>query len=156
FYDILKQFNHNPDIDNFDLNTFSSIFYESTLHTDESNMLHKYQKQIIDYFQTNQRNRLFLSASTSFGKTHLVFELIKKMEYQNVVLIFPTIALLSENLEKIISDVNYSYFHENFVVHTLSEVNEIGDRNIFIYTPERFLSFVEKTDINLNFDFAFV
>src|SRR5690606_7305889 len=117
---------------------------------------HKYQKEIIDRFEVDKRNRLFLSASTSFGKTHLVFEVIKKMEYENIVLIFPTIALLSENLERMISDEEYSYFHENYSVHTLSEVNELGDKNLFIYTPERFLSFIEKSNLGVKFDFAFV
>lgn len=156
FYYILRQFEQTPDIEEFDLNTFSSLFYESILHTDENSMLHKYQKEIIDRFEVDKRNRLFLSASTSFGKTHLVFEVIKKMEYENIVLIFPTIALLSENLERMISDEEYSYFHENYSVHTLSEVNELGDKNLFIYTPERFLSFIEKSNLGVKFDFAFV
>lgn len=156
FYYILNQFEQTPDIEEFDLNTFSSLFYESILHTDESSMLHKYQKEIIDTFEVDKRNRLFLSASTSFGKTHLVFEVIKKMKYENIVLIFPTIALLSENLERMISDSEYSYFHENYSVHTLSEVNQLGDKNLFIYTPERFLSFIEKSNLGVQFDFAFV
>ena len=96
--------------------------------------------QILDLFETGKLNRYFLSASTSFGKTHIVFEIIKKMNYKNVVLIFPTIALLSENLEKLILDENY----KSFKIHTLSEVNNIAENNLFIYTPERFLSFIEK------------
>ncbi|PLX08134.1 MAG: hypothetical protein C0596_07490 [Marinilabiliales bacterium] len=156
FYYILNQFEQTPDIEEFDLNTFSSLFYESILHTDESSMLHKYKKEIIDTFEVDKRNRLFLSASTSFGKTHLVFDVIKKMKYENIVLIFPTIALLSENLERMISDSEYSYFHENYSVHTLSEVNQLGDKNLFIYTHERFLSFIEKSNLGVQFDFAFV
>jgi hypothetical protein len=156
FYNILNQFNQQPNIDSFDLSTFSSLFYESILHTDEKNMLHRYQKQIIDGFEKNRLNRFFLSASTSFGKTHLVFEVIKKMEYQNIVLIFPTIALLSENLEKVISDGNYLDLHENYSVHTLSKVTVLGERNLFIYTPERFLSFIENSQHDLAFDFVFV
>ena len=156
FYYILSQFGQQPDIETFDLNTFSSIFYESILHTDENSMLHKFQKEIIDIFDPSKQNRIFLSASTSFGKTHLVFEVIKKMEYENIVLIFPTIALLSENLERMISNEDYSFFHENYSVHTLSEVKELGEKNLFIYTPERFLSFIEKSKFGLKFDFAFV
>ncbi len=156
FYDLLGKFKHQIEIDSFDLNTFSSIFYESTLHTSENNKVHRYQKDIIDLFKPNELNRFFLSASTSFGKTHVVFELISKMNYKNVVLIFPTVALLSENLEKIISDDNYSYFREKYTVHTLSEVESFGESNLFIYTPERFLSFIEKNESKIDFDFAFV
>lgn len=156
FYNILEKFNQKPNIDSFDLNTFSSILYESTLHTDENSMLHKFQKEILDQFEFNRLNRFFLSASTSFGKTHIVFEIIKKMDYSNVVLIFPTIALLSENMDRILSEVNYEMFRENYSIHTLSEVKELGEKNIFIYTPERYLSFTEKTEHNLEFDFVFV
>ncbi len=98
----------------------------------------------------------FLSASTSFGKTHIVFEIIKKMNYANVVLIFPTIALLSENLERLTSDEDYLYFRQKYKIHTLSEVTEFGDNNLFIYTPERFLSFKEKNPSTIIFNFAFI
>mgnify|MGYP000966777256 CR=1 FL=1 len=156
FYNILKQFGQNPEIEIFDLNTFSAIIYESILHTDEINMLHQYQKNIIDQFESGKLNRYFLSASTSFGKTHLVFEVIKKMGYKNVVLIFPTIALLSENLERIISEDEYSFFRNNYKIHTLSEVIQLSEKNLFIYTPERYLSFIEKNTCSIKFDFAFV
>ena len=156
FYNILELFNQNPKIESFDLSTFSSIFYESSLHTDEKSMLHRYQKEILDRFQIDSLNRFFLSASTSFGKTHIIFEIIKKMSYSNVVLIFPTIALLSENMERIISDDNYLFFREKFEIHTLSEVKVFGEKNLFIYTPERYLSFIEKNNYSIDFDFAFV
>lgn len=145
YFDILNsQFNQETEIEEYDLNTFSSLLYESTLHTNENLKVHKYQMKIMDLFQTGKLNRYFLSASTSFGKTHIVFEIIKKMNYGNVVLIFPTIALLSENLEKLISDDNYEYFRGKYKIHTLSEVTEFEENNLFIYTPERFLSFKEK------------
>ena len=156
FYNTLNRFGQNPNIETFDLNTFSSIVYESLLHTDERSMLHQYQKNIIDKFERGKLNRFFLSASTSFGKTHLVFEVIKKMRYKNVVLIFPTIALLSENLERIISEEDYFFFRNNYEVHTLSEIVQLGENNLFIYTPERYLSFIEKNTSNIKFDFAFI
>lgn len=156
FYSTLNRFGQNPNIETFDLNTFSSIVYESILHTDERSMLHQYQKNIIDKFEGGKLNRFFLSASTSFGKTHLVFEVIKKMKYKNIVLIFPTIALLSENLERIISEEDYSFFRNNYEVHTLSEIIQLGENNLFIYTPERYLSFIEKNTSSIKFDFAFI
>jgi hypothetical protein len=157
FFDILhNRFNQSNIINNYDLNTLSSIIYESTLHTDEKNKLHKYQKIILDEFHSNSLNRFFLSASTSFGKTHIVFEIIKKMKYNNIVLIFPTIALLSENLERLISDENYIFFKGNYTIHTLSEIESFGEKNLFIFTPERFLSYNEKNQHSLDFDFSFV
>lgn len=157
YFEILNsQFNQETEIEEYNLNTFSSLLYESTLHTNENLKVHKYQMKIMDLFQIGKLNRYFLSASTSFGKTHIVFEIIKKMNYENVVLIFPTIALLSENLEKLISDDNYEYFREKYKIHTLSEVTEFEVNNLFIYTPERFLSFKEKNPISISFNFAFV
>lgn len=156
FFDLLAKFNQNTNIENFDLNTLSAIIYESTLNLDENNKVHKYQKQIWEKFSRDKLNRYFLSASTSFGKTHIVFEIIKKMEYKNVVLIFPTIALLSENLERLTASGNYQYFLDNYDIHTLSEVETLGEKNLFIYTPERFLSFIEKRNDEVEFDFAFI
>lgn len=156
YYDLLSKFNQNIEIEEYNLNTFSSLLYESTLHTNENLKVHKFQMKIMDLFEPQKLNRYFLSASTSFGKTHIVFEIIKKMNYDNVVLIFPTIALLSENLERIISDVNYNYFRDKYKIHTLSEVTEFELNNLFIYTPERFLSFKEKNPTTINFDFAFI
>jgi replicative superfamily II helicase len=156
YYDLLYNFNQNTEIEEYNLNTFSSLLYESTLHTNENIKVHKYQMKIMDLFQIGKLNRYFLSASTSFGKTHIVFEILKKMNYENVVLIFPTIALLSENLEKLISDDNYIYFRDKYKIHTLSEVTEFDTNNLFIYTPERFLSFKEKNPTSINFNFAFI
>jgi len=157
YFDILNsQFNQETEIEEYNLNTFSSLLYESTLYTNENLKVHKYQMKIMDLFQTGKLNRYFLSASTSFGKTHIVFEIIKKMNYRNVVLIFPTIALLSENLEKLISDENYEYFRRKYKIHTLSEVTEFEENNLFIYTPERFLSFKEKNPTSIIFNFAFI
>ncbi len=157
YFDTLSaQFNQETEIEEYNLNTFSSLLYESTLHTNENLKVHKYQMKIMDLFETGKLNRYFLSASTSFGKTHIVFEIIKKMNYGNVVLIFPTIALLSENLEKLISDDSYKYFRTKYKIHTLSEVSEFEENNLFIYTPERFLSFKEKNPTTILFDFAFI
>lgn len=156
FFDLLEKFNQNTDIETYDLNTLSAIIYESTLSLDTNKKVHKYQKQILGLFNRDRLNRYFLSASTSFGKTHIVFEIIKKMEYKDVVLIFPTIALLSENLERLTSTDDYRFFIDNYDIHTLSEVGVLGERNLFIYTPERFLSFIEKRTERIEFDFAFI
>lgn len=108
YYDLLASFDHDVTIDDFNLNTLASIIAESALHTTATEKLHKYQMFILDKFDKQACNRFFLSASTSFGKTHLVYEIIRKMGYKNIVLMFPTIALLTENIERILSDPNIS------------------------------------------------
>ena len=156
YFDLLEKFSENRiEIMDYDLNSLSSEIYESTLCLSEHSKIHKYQKEIIDKFETGKINRYFLSASTSFGKTHLVYDIIEKMQYKNVVLMFPTIALLSENLEKILSEEKYKYFRNTYEIHTLSENVNIKDRNLFIYTPERFLSFTDKNN-SMNYDFIFI
>ena len=156
YYDLLfSRFKHNEDkLTSFDLSTVSSILHELSLHVDENIKIHKYQKQVLDLFQKGKNNRYFLSASTSFGKTFLIYEIIKKQEYKNIALLFPTIALLSENQEKLIKDGHYSYFRD-FALHTLSEIESPADKNIFLFTPERYLSFLDKNqDIELDFIFV--
>lgn len=145
YYDLLfDKFGHENTFEHYDLNTMSAMIFESTLHIDENIKIHKFQKQVLDKFELEQQNRFFLSATTSFGKTFLIYEIIKKLCYKNIALIFPTIALLSENYERIFSDRNYSYFYDEFDIHTLSDIEEFSDKNIFIFTPERYLSFIDK------------
>ena len=140
-----------------DLDRFQFFLKESTLYTSKDTYLHIYQKQIYRQFKHHKLNRYFLSASTSFGKTHLVYEILRKMEYGNVMLIFPTIALLSENLMKIFMFKEYRWIKEVYNIHTLSDVDSLEGHNIFIYTPERYLSFLDKNAIPPNyFNFVFV
>ena len=83
YFDFLSNFTEDTSINDIDLGTFSSFIYDSTLHTSEDTKIHKYQKEILNKFTTNQLNRYFLSASTSFGKTHITYEIIKKMGYKS-------------------------------------------------------------------------
>lgn len=157
FYDMLSNYQNSIHIIEPNLNTISNYIYEKSLEPFYGRKLHKYQKQIYDKFEKNKINRYFLSASTSFGKTHLLFDIIQKMQYQNIVLIFPTIALLAENLERIYTDKSLQSIKSEYLIHTLSDVNNLGNKNLFIFTPERFLSYLER-DINSlkHFDFVFI
>ncbi|WP_431787095.1 helicase-related protein [Vibrio harveyi] len=156
YYDLMVgKFGHDDVINDFDLNTLSSSIYESTLYVDEQTKIHKYQKQVLNLFKEDRKNRYFLSATTSFGKTYLIYEIIKKMKYRNVILIFPTIALLSENHEKLMLAPSYQFFKDNFNIHTLSDASVLGDKNIFLFTPERYLSFIDKySDVDVDFVFV--
>ena len=96
------------------LQTFSNYIHESSLVVGEGVMLHRYQKEILERFSKGKRNRYFLSATTSFGKTFLIYEIVRKMRYINVAFIFPTISLLSENLFKIHVLPAYGWIKENY------------------------------------------
>lgn len=157
YYEMLNNFKQGilESVEDIHLDDMPVIIEESNLYTSEKTQLHKYQKKILDKFKTDIDNRYFLSASTSFGKTFLIYEIIRKMRYHNICLIFPTIALLSENILKIFTNIDYAWIKDNYRIHTLSEPELDDHNNLFIYTPERFLSFLDKHgDIPLDFFFV--
>lgn len=141
-----------PEQREISLSTLASYYNEANL-TRGGQILHRYQKNVLDMFVVGQNNRFILSAPTSFGKTFIVYEIIKKIQYKNVVLIFPTISLLSENFEKLISGLSNTF--NDYKIHTLSEDDEVAEKNIWIFTPERFLSFTDKHE-SQQFDFVFI
>lgn len=157
YYKMLEKFKAEMREDEYDvdLDLFSMMVNESALHTSADIQLHKYQKQVLDSFTVGTHNRYFLSASTSFGKTFLVYEVLRKMNYRNIALIFPTISLLSENLFKIYTEKEYLWVKDNYVINTLSDASNLGEKNILIFTPERYLSFVDKNP-DFELDFVFV
>lgn len=154
YFELLeRKYQEGNEINPEDMNllSMSSFLNEANLIVND-NMLHKYQKEVLELFENNSVNRYVLSAPTSFGKTFIVYTIIKKMNYSNILLVFPTISLLSENYLKLQNDE----FFSPYKIHTLSEINEdeLGEKNIFIYTPERYLSFLDNN--TSYFDFTFV
>lgn len=70
--------------------------------TESGFVLDKAQKDVLDTFE-NANAKLFLSAPTSFGKTFLLKEIIYRHNenYNNIVIVLPTVALLIEVTEEI-------------------------------------------------------
>ncbi len=132
-----------------------AVTQDAPLCVSENVFLHRYQKEIFACFVLENQNRYFLSAPTSFGKTYIIYEIIKKMAYDNVVLIFPTIALLGENYLKLLDLRKKSDFWAQYSVHTLSDEETTSEKNLWIYTPERFMSFIDKHRTQ-QFDFIFI
>lgn len=157
YYDLLldKFSKEIPVIDDFSLDTVSALICESSLRVDGIVKLHKYQKKVLDRFIKDEKNRYVLTAPTSFGKTFLTYQIIKKMRYHNVVLIFPTISLLGENYKDLINNRKDKGFFSEYSIHTLSDDMEIGGKNIWLFTPERFLSYIDKNP-KQKFDFIFI
>lgn len=155
YYDMLIKRQNRDEMDmveQISLGMLSSFFYDASLCVDEQgNKLHRFQKQILEKF-SDDTNRFVLTAPTSFGKTFIVYQILQKMKYSTILLIFPTISLLTENYERIKA---YPFFG-GYSIHTLSE-EEIDERanNLFIFTPERYLSFLDSQKGTV-FDFAFI
>ncbi len=154
YYDLLcekKKIEENE----LSLSDVLAITQDATLCVSDDVFLHRYQKEVFDRFVVGSQNRFFLSAPTSFGKTYIIYEIIKKMSYDNVVLIFPTIALLGENYLKLLDLRRKSDFWIQYSIHTLSDEETSDQKNLWIYTPERFMSFIDKHR-DQKFDFIFI
>lgn len=121
----------------------------------ENNLLDKSQKDLIDFFESLEIKRMLVSAPTSYGKTFIMREIlyINRRRYNNVLLVFPTVALLRENaveMEKLNKEKDLGY-------HVIKSIdNEINqdERNIFVFTPERAMQLLANyPDLKLDFFF---
>ena len=156
-YNVLNHFSEDPLSSTSALSALqgSSItnLYQSSVYS--NNILDKSQKDIVDLFQSLQTRRLLVSAPTSYGKTFLMREILylNKDRYNNILLIFPTIALLLENaraLEKYVSDKHLDYR----IIKTVDGAADSSTRKIFVFTPERSLQLMASFP-NLKIDFFF-
>ncbi|MDE6758425.1 MAG: DEAD/DEAH box helicase [Clostridia bacterium] len=116
--------------------------------------LDRAQKEVLDEFESS-KEKLFLSAPTSFGKTFLLKEIIYRHyeKYNNIVIVLPTVALLievTEDIEQFNSIHKFGYKIYNSIYRDL----EVSERNIFILTPERVLRLLAIVpDIKIDFFF---
>lgn len=118
YYVMLSKFQHDleqSEVD-FHIKDLPVLVGEASLCVADDVQLHKYQMNVLNRFENGKSNRYFLSASTSFGKTFLIYEILRKMQYDNVCFIFPTIALLSENLLKIYNSTSYQWVKQGYKV----------------------------------------
>ena len=118
-------------------NLIYKMIYASKINKDI--ILTKYQIEILDILENHN---IFLSAPTSFGKTFIMLEFIKRNinKLNNIVFIIPTIALMNELLKKI-----YKNFKDDYNICINSD-EVIKEKNIFVFVPERSDSnFVEAT-----------
>lgn len=156
---ILKETFSNSQINNEELNFLDLNMYETkrsfrnvinrviyTSKIDNNVILTKYQIEILDILD---KHNIFLSAPTSFGKTFVLLEFIKRNsdKLNNIVFIIPTIALMNELLKKI-----YNCFKGIYNI-CINSGETLKEKNIFVFVPERTDSkFVQNTkciDIDL-------
>lgn len=130
-------------------------YHRSTTSSENENIiLDGLQKNIVDQYQKLETRRIMVSAPTSFGKSYLLQEILfnNAQEYENVMIILPTIALLNENVNKYQALVKSGKLNYN-IVSTNYEDLDLSSRNLFIFTPERALKFLGKYDLKINFFF---
>jgi hypothetical protein len=92
-------------------------------------VLHREQRAILDLLLSGRS--VVLSAPTSFGKSALIDALIAEGDYNNILILVPTIALMDEARRRITMR-----FSPNYKV--ITHLSQHGaDSNIYILTPER-------------------
>lgn len=127
--------------------------YQSEVRT--NNFLDKSQKEVIDFFQSLDKKRMLVSAPTSYGKTFIMREILflNYKRYNNVLLVFPTVALLRENalnMEEMNREKEMGYN----VIKSIDNEIDIEARNIFVFTPERAMQLLANyADLQLDFFF---
>jgi superfamily II DNA/RNA helicase len=156
-YNTLNRFIEDPNMNSSGLTLLSnaSILQSYRSKVFQNNFLDKTQKEIIDFYQSLSKKRMLVSAPTSYGKTFIMREILflNQERYQNVLLVFPTVALLRENataMENLTRDLNMGYR----VIKSVDSEIDPDDRNIFVFTPERAMQLLATYE-NLKIDFFF-
>lgn len=98
-------------------------------------VLHRSQARVLDWLMSG--TSVILSAPTSFGKSLLIDIIISARNFNNVVLIVPTLALVEETRRRM------SRFVDEYSIVTSSN-QKISEKNIFVLTQERYLSIEEE------------
>ena len=94
-------------------------------------VLHSSQAKILRKLMDGES--VILSAPTSFGKSLLIDMLISAKDFNNIVLIVPTLALVEETRRRM------ARFMDKYSIITTNN-QTFGKKNIFVFTQERFLS----------------
>ena len=133
----------------------NSIKYLYRSKADSSITLDKTQQEIVTLFQELEVKRLLVSAPTSYGKTFLLREIIyiNRAKYQNILLVFPTVALLLENAGVMTSFVK-KHELDYKILKTVDDSCSYEGNKIFVYTPERALQLLASFP-ELKIDFFF-
>lgn len=127
--------------------------YQSKIR--HNNILDKSQKEVIDFFQSLAQKRMLVSAPTSYGKTFIMREILylNYKRYNNVLLVFPTVALLRENAINM-EELNREKKMDYKVIKSLDNDIDDNERHIFVFTPERAMQLLAKCP-QLTIDFFF-
>lgn len=120
-------------IENYNQSLQSSI--RSTFFKSEYlNGVYFHEKQKEIEIAINLKKNVAVSAPTSFGKSLFIEEFVARKQYNNILIIQPTLALIDETRKNMYKYLDYY----NIVINTKQKAT---DRNIFILTAERVLEY---------------
>jgi hypothetical protein len=94
-----------------------------------------HSKQVTVYRALMDGSNVILSAPTSFGKSLLIDAAIASGNYDQVVVIVPTIALIDETRRRLSERFGHVF---KIITHPTQAK---GNRNIYVFTQERFLEY---------------
>ena len=131
-----------PYLDTSALSIRELIAYEfhRPFNFDEENIVfHRVQGEV--YRELLEGENVILSAPTSFGKSLIIDAVIATLNYRNILIIVPTIALIDETRRRL------ARFGRQYKIITHpSQKHE--ERNIFVLTQERYLEFEDFQHID--------
>lgn len=159
-YNVQNEFYKQENINEKHISELQALYNQSIVNMYRSkvrnnNILDKSQKSIIDFYQSLDIKRMLISAPTSYGKTFIMREILylNQEKYKNILLVFPTVALLRENalnMEELNQDKKMGYN----VIKSIDREIDCQDRNIFVLTPERAMQLLAQYP-NIEIDFFF-
>lgn len=159
-YNVQNGFYKQENINEKHISELQALYNQSIVNMYRSkvrnnNILDKSQKSIIDFYQSLDIKRMLISAPTSYGKTFIMREILylNQEKYKNILLVFPTVALLRENalnMEELNQDKKMGYN----VIKSIDREIDCQDRNIFVLTPERAMQLLAQYP-NIEIDFFF-
>ncbi|OBU31955.1 DEAD/DEAH box helicase [Photobacterium phosphoreum] len=114
---------------------------QSLFTTPQDNAKTFHIRQAEAFHRIMNGENIVLSAPTSFGKSLIIEALIASNEFNNIVIVVPTIALIDELKKKLFK------YNEHYKVIT-QVTQQSGDRNIFIFTQERVLEYKQFSSID--------
>ena len=117
------------------INSFMSDYLEKIY-------MHKHQKKLSELLM--QKKNVIASASTSFGKSILIEEIVASHKYKNIVVIQPTLALLDETRLKL-----RRYSGQYKIIVRTSQPYSTDKGNLFLLTAERVMEYDDLPHIDL-------
>jgi len=137
-YSLVREVGLFPYLEETELSLKEAIAYEYHRPENLGDIVF-HQEQLPIYYKILDGHNIVLSAPTSFGKSKIIDAIVADQKFKNIVIIVPTLALIDETRKRLTSQFSSLY---NIVAHP-SQMPAEG-RNIFIFTPERVITYKEK------------
>lgn len=113
----------------------------------------KQQHDMTTFFEKENENSVVVIAPTSYGKTELILNLIRKNVEKNIVIIVPTKSLLSQTKKRIMESI--IDYPRKIITHPEMFEKISVEKVICVLTQERLLRLLRKNP-TLNFDIVVI